>query len=40
MQPLFSDKFQEKRTVLFELLNAAGYDVPGASPATEKRPEG
>jgi ArsR family metal-binding transcriptional regulator len=38
--PLFSDKFQEKRKVLFELLHAAGYDVPNISPAIEKRPEG
>jgi len=26
--PLFSEKYQEKRKVLFELLHAAGYDVP------------
>jgi len=38
--PLFSDKYQEKRKVLFELLHAAGYDVPSISPAIEKRLEG
>ena len=38
--PLFSDKYQEKRKVLFELLHAAGYDVPSDSSATEKRLEG
>jgi ArsR family metal-binding transcriptional regulator len=38
--PLFSDKYQEKRKVLFELLHAAGYDVPSVSSATEKRLEG
>ena len=26
--PLFSDKYQEKRNVLVELLHVAGYDVP------------
>ena len=35
--PLFSDKYQEKRKVLFELLHAAGYDVPSISSATEKK---
>jgi ArsR family metal-binding transcriptional regulator len=38
--PLFSDKYQEKRKVLFELLHAAGYDVPSTSPAIEKRLDG
>ena len=28
--PLFSDEFKEKRKVLLELLQAAGYEVPGA----------
>jgi ArsR family metal-binding transcriptional regulator len=27
---LFSEEYQEKRKVLFELLHAAGYDVPSA----------
>jgi hypothetical protein len=26
--PLFSEEYQEKRKVLFELLQAAGYDIP------------
>jgi ArsR family metal-binding transcriptional regulator len=29
--PLFSEKYQEKRAVLFELLHAAGYDLPPQS---------
>ena len=29
--PLFLDEYQEKRKVLFELLHAAGYDVPSVS---------
>ena len=29
--PLLSDKYQEKRKVLFELLSAAGYAVPNVS---------
>ena len=29
--PLFSEKYQEKRNVLLELLSAAGYDVPPPS---------
>jgi ArsR family metal-binding transcriptional regulator len=29
--PLLSDKYQEKRNVLFELLRAAGYAVPNVS---------
>ena len=37
---LFSDKYQKKRKVLFELLHAAGYDVPSVSSTTEKRLEG
>jgi ArsR family metal-binding transcriptional regulator len=37
---LFSDKYQEKRKVLFELLHAAGHDVPSISSATEERLEG
>jgi len=28
--PLFSEKYQEKQKVLFELLKVAGYEVPGA----------
>jgi len=28
--PLFSEKYQEKRNVLLDLLHAAGYEVPGA----------
>jgi len=28
--PLFSEKYQEKRKVLLELLHAAGYDVPNS----------
>ncbi len=28
--PLFSEKYQEKRKVLLDLLRAAGYEVPGA----------
>jgi ArsR family metal-binding transcriptional regulator len=34
--PLFSDKYQGNRKVLFELLHAAGFDVPSISSATEK----
>jgi hypothetical protein len=26
--PLFSEKYQEKRNVLLELLHAAGFEVP------------
>jgi len=29
--PLFSEKYQEKQRVLFELLQAAGYEVPPSS---------
>ena len=34
--PLFSEKYQEKRKVLFELLHASGYEVPGAFLGSEK----
>ncbi len=27
--PLFSEKYQEKQKVLFELLHAAGFEIPG-----------
>jgi len=30
-EPLFSEKYQDKRRVLLELLQAAGFDVPRAS---------
>ncbi len=29
--PLFSEKYQEKRKVLLDLLHAAGYELPGAN---------
>ena len=38
--PFFSDKYQEKRKVLFELLHAAGYDVPSVSSTSGKRLQG
>jgi DNA phosphorothioation-dependent restriction protein DptG len=35
--PLFSEKYREKRNVLVELLSAAGYDVSPVSPGNCKR---
>ncbi len=34
--PLFSEKYQEKRKVLLDLLHAAGYELPGANLNSEK----
>ncbi len=34
--PLFSVEYQEKQKVLFELLHAVGYEIPGAPLETEK----
>ena len=27
--PIFSDRFEEKRNRLFEMLKTAGYEIPG-----------
>jgi ArsR family metal-binding transcriptional regulator len=37
--PLFSGEYEEKQKVLIELLNAVGYEVPGASLGSERDSE-
>jgi ArsR family metal-binding transcriptional regulator len=38
--PLFSDQFEEKRKVLFEILKNTGYELPETHAEVERVPEG